>query len=68
MKKFLAIMLALIMVLSLAACGEKQEAPAPETDTQQDHQDPEQPDQTFTSHISSGVSATAVAQWLVISS
>ena len=27
MKKFLAIMLALIMVLSLAACGEKQEAP-----------------------------------------
>ena len=36
MKKFLAIMLALIMVLSLAACGEKQEAPAPETDTQQE--------------------------------
>ena len=35
MKKFLAIMLALVMVLSLAACGEKQEAPAPETNDQQ---------------------------------
>ena len=40
MKKFLAIMLALVMVLSLAACGEKQEAPAPETDTQQEETAP----------------------------
>ena len=31
MKKFLAMLLALIMVLSMAACGAKTETPAPAT-------------------------------------
>ena len=30
MKKFLALLLSLIMVMSLVACGQKEEAPAPE--------------------------------------
>ena len=43
MKKFLALLLAMMMVLSLAACGEKEDAPAQEPTGQEETQTPEAP-------------------------
>lgn len=43
MKKFLALMLAMIMALSLVACGEKEAPAQPETPDTQQEQQPEEP-------------------------
>jgi len=51
MKKLIAMMLALVMVLSLAACGKKEEAPAPA---------PEQ-EKTMTYAVEAGSAGEAVA-------
>ena len=44
MKKLLALFLALVMILSLAACGNKQEPQPAEPDQQEEQQPEETPD------------------------